>query len=131
MWRHSHKKRKDSVEGSLSGVLSVAELEFRKIRVPRLLTIHQMETLDEPENQNWTLYFLCDLLLAELKYLSFYYSGINLFLIDYAYCKLCNIWLLLIENNSRSSHCTRTSHWRKNIVAVISQGRVIDDNLKR
>ena len=123
MWRHSHKKRKDSVEGSLSGVLSVAELEFRKIRVPRLP--------HNSSNQNWTLYFLCDLLLAELTYLSFYYSGINLFLIDYAYCKLCNIWLLLIENNSRSSHCTRASHWRKNIVAVISQGRVIDDNLKR
>ena len=33
---------------------------------------------------------------------SFYYSDINLFLIDDTWCKLCNIWLLLCENNSRS-----------------------------
>ena len=61
----------------------------------------------------------------------FYYSDINLFLIDYACCKLCNIWLLLFENNSRSYHYSGASHWRKNIVAVITQDRVIDDNLKR
>ena len=34
----------------------------------------------------------------------FYYSDINLFLIDYGCCKLCDIWLLLFENNSRSYH---------------------------
>ena len=51
---------------------------------------------------------------------SFYYSDINLFLIDYVCCKLCNIWLLLLENNSRSYHN-----------ALIIQDRVIDDNLKR
>ena len=51
---------------------------------------------------------------------SFYYSDINLFLIDHACCKLCNIWLLLPENNSRSYHCTGTPHWRKKIVAVIA-----------
>ena len=56
---------------------------------------------------------------------------INLFLIDYACCKLCNILLLLFENNSRSSHYTGASHWRKNIVGVITQDRVIGDNLKR
>ena len=32
----------------------------------------------------------------------FYYSDINLFLIDAAWYNLCNIWLLLWENNSRS-----------------------------
>ena len=35
-YRHSHKKRKDSLEGSLDGVLFLAELEFSKILVPRL-----------------------------------------------------------------------------------------------
>ena len=35
------------------------------------------------------------------------------------------------ENNSRSYHFTGGLHWRKNIVAVITQDRVIDDNLKR
>ena len=34
--KHSHKKRKDSVEGSLDRVLFAAELEFLKILVPRL-----------------------------------------------------------------------------------------------
>ena len=33
---------------------------------------------------------------------SFYYSEINLFLIDDTWCKLSNIWLLLCENNTRS-----------------------------
>ena len=61
----------------------------------------------------------------------FHYSDINLFLIDLACCKLCNIWLLLFENNSRRYHTTGASHWRKNIVAVITQERVIDENLKR
>ena len=62
---------------------------------------------------------------------SFYYSDINLFLIDYACCKLCNIWLFQFKINSRSYHYTGASHWRKNIVAVITQDRVINDNLKR
>ena len=34
---HSHKKRKDILEGSLDRVLLAAELEFLKILVPRLL----------------------------------------------------------------------------------------------
>ena len=62
---------------------------------------------------------------------SFYYSDIYLFLIYYACCKLCNIWLLLFENNSRSCQYTGASHWRKRIVAVITQNRATDDNLKR
>ena len=62
---------------------------------------------------------------------SFYYSDINLFLTDYVCCKLCNIWLLLFENISRIYHCTKTSHWRKNVVAVITQDRVLDSNLKK
>ena len=62
---------------------------------------------------------------------SFYYSDINLFLIAYACYKLCNIWLLLFENNSRSYNFTEASNWRKNIASVITQDRVIDDSLKR
>ena len=62
---------------------------------------------------------------------SFYYSDINLFLIDYACCKLCNIWLLLFENNSRSYHYTGSSHWRKKHYCSYYTGWVIDDNLKR
>ena len=33
---HSHKKQKDSLEGSLNRVLLAVELEFPKILVPRL-----------------------------------------------------------------------------------------------
>ena len=33
---HSHKKRKDSLEGSLDRALFAAELEFSKILIPRL-----------------------------------------------------------------------------------------------
>ena len=36
VFNHSHKKRKDSLEGSLDRVLLAAELEFPKILVPRL-----------------------------------------------------------------------------------------------
>ena len=57
---------------------------------------------------------------------SFYYSDINLFLIDYACYKLCNIWLILFENNSRSYDYTGASYWRKNTAVAIAQGRVGD-----
>ena len=33
---HSHKKRKDSLEGSLNQILLVVELEFPKILIPKL-----------------------------------------------------------------------------------------------
>ena len=36
LFRHSHKKWKDSLEGSLDRALFAAELEFPKIIVPRL-----------------------------------------------------------------------------------------------
>ena len=36
LFNHSHKKQKDSLEGSLDRVLFAAELEFPKILVPRL-----------------------------------------------------------------------------------------------
>ena len=49
-----------------------------------------------------------------------------MFLIDYACCRLCNTWLVLFENNSRSYHYAGASHWRKNIVAVITHDRVGD-----
>ena len=62
---------------------------------------------------------------------SFYCSDINLFLIDYTWCKLCNIRLLLFENNSRSTNIQELNTGGKEIVAVITQDRVIDDNLKK
>ena len=86
------------------------------------------ETLNVPENKNNCILYVTSL---STDVSLFYYSDINLFLIDYACCKLRNIWLLLFENNFSSYHYTGASHWRKNIVAVVTQDRVIDDNLKR
>ena len=42
-----------------------------------------------------------------------------------------NYWLILFGNNNRSCRYTGGLHWRKSIVAVITQDRVIDDNLIR
>ena len=49
---------------------------------------------------------------------SIYFSDTNLFSVDYVWCKLCNKWLLLFENNSSS-------------LILEVKDRVIDDNLKR
>ena len=42
-----------------------------------------------------------------------------------------NIWLLLFENDFRSYHYTGALKWRKSIVVVVTQDRVIADNLKK
>ena len=126
---HSHKKWKDSLEVGLDRKLFAAELEFPKILVPRLPQ-NSSNVNTECTGKSKQLYSLCDQLLGALIYLHFIILTL-MFLIDHACCKLCNIWLLLFENNSRSYHCTGASHWRKNIVAVTTQDRVINDNLKK
>ena len=50
---------------------------------------------------------------------SFYYSDTNLFLIDYAYCKLYQIWLLLFENYCRSYCYTGASQWWKKLLQLL------------
>ena len=95
---------------------------------PGYLRIHQMQTLNVPENQNNRILYVTSWSTDISSF--FFFFDINLFLIDYAFCELCNIWLLLFENNSRSYHYRGTSHWRKNIVAVITQDRVIEYNLQ-
>ena len=49
-----------------------------------------------------------------------------MFLVDYACYKLCNIWLLLFKNKSRSYHYTGAPYWSENSVAVITQDMVVD-----
>ena len=99
--KHSHKNRKDCLEGSLDRVSFVAKLKFRRIVVPRLL--------QNSSNVNIYLTYMSYIYLNK-NISSLYYSDINLFLIDYAYCKLCNIWLILFENSSRNHHHTGASH---------------------
>ena len=67
---HSHKERKDSLEGSLDWVLFAAELEFRKILVPRLSQNSSNGGI-ECAGKSKQLYFLCDQLLGALIYLNF------------------------------------------------------------
>ena len=56
---------------------------------------------------------------------SFYYSEINLFLI------MADVNYVIFENNFRSYDYTGASHWKKKVVAVITQDKVIEENLKR
>ena len=93
----------------------MAELDFTKILAPRL----PQDTVFIMWPASWS---------TDIS--SFHYSDINLFLINCTCCKLCNRWLLFFENNPRSCHYTEASHWRKDIVAVITQDRMINDNLK-
>ena len=90
----------DSPEGSLGRVLFAAELEFPKIVVPTLPQ-HTSNVNTECAGKLKQLYSICDQLLGALIQLNF----INLiltFLIDDALCKLCNMWLLLRKNSSKS-----------------------------
>ena len=82
-----------------------AELDFLKILVLRL-----------PQNSS-NVNTECAGIILHFIFL------ILMFLIDYAYFKLRNMRLLLFDSNSRSYHCTVVSHWRKNIVANITQDR--------
>ena len=91
----SHKKRKDSLEDSLDRVLFAAELEFPKILVPRLPQ-NSSNVNTECARKSKQLYSFCDHLLRALIYLHFM-TLILLFLIDYACCKLCNVWLLFLQ----------------------------------
>ena len=62
---HSHKKRKDSLEGSLDRVLFATELEFQKILAPRLPQNTQNVNIEYAEKLK-QLYSLCDQLLGAL-----------------------------------------------------------------
>ena len=69
-FNHSHKKWKDSLEGSLDGVLFAAELEFPKMPVPRLPQ-NKSNVNIECAGKSKQLYSLCDQLLGALIYLNF------------------------------------------------------------
>ena len=57
---HSHKKRNDSLEGSLDRVLFAAELEFPMILVPRLPQLTSNVNI-KFAGKSKQLYSLCDL----------------------------------------------------------------------
>ena len=97
---HSHKKRKDRLEGSLDQILLAAELEFPKILGPRLPQQTSNVNNEYARRSEWFSLHVNSFWSTDTS--QFYYSDINLFLIYDACCKLCNAWLLLCQNNSRS-----------------------------
>ena len=70
---HSHKRRKDSLEGSLDRVLFAAELAFPKILVPRLPQNSSNVNIEcaRKSKQLYSIYSLCDQLLGVMIYLHF------------------------------------------------------------
>ena len=68
--KHNHKKRKDSLEGSLDRVLFAAELEFTKILIPRLPQKSSNVNI-ECAGKSKQLYSLCVQLLGAPMYLNF------------------------------------------------------------
>ena len=71
--KHSHKKRKDSQEGSLDRVLPAAELEFPKILVPRLpqSTSDVNRMCRKVRMVKTTVFFTCGQLFGALIHLNF------------------------------------------------------------
>ena len=59
-FEHSHKKRKDSLEGSLDQVLFAAELAFPKMLVPRLPQHKSSVNTEYDGKSEWSknLYYL-------------------------------------------------------------------------
>ena len=75
-----------------------------------------------------TVLFIRDQLLGALT--QFYYSDINLFLIDDTWCK----YVMYDCSSARTTpgvSLYRSLTLEENIIAVITQDRMIDDNLKR
>ena len=71
---HSHKKQKDSLEGSLDRVLLAAELEFPKILVPRLpqhTSDVNIECAGKSESSN-----INEVIRAVLNSLFFFYKNV-------------------------------------------------------
>ena len=98
----SHKKRKNSLEDSLERVLFTAKLEFSKILVPKLPQNSSKKNIEcaGKSKQLYSIFSLYDQLLAPLAPL---------------------------REQLQEHHYTGASHCRKNIAAVITQDRVIDE----
>ena len=69
---HSHKKRKDSLEGSLDRVLFAAELDLPKILVPRLPQNTSNVNIEYAKKSK-QLYSLCEQILGTQIYLWFFF----------------------------------------------------------
>ena len=98
---HSHKKQEDILEGSLDQVLIPAELDFSKILIPRQFQHTSNVNIECARMVKTTVFFIRDQPFEALIHLNFIIL-ILMFLIDDTWCKICNVWLLLCKNNSKS-----------------------------
>ena len=127
---HSHKNRKDSLVGNLDRLLFVPELEFPKILVPRLSHVTELEfpkilvprLSQNTSNENIECAKkskqLYSLSLKALIYLHFVVL-VLMFLTGYTLCTLCNLWLLLFENNSRSVNIQELNTAEKSLLYLL------------
>ena len=91
-------------EGSLDRDWFAAELEFPKILVPRIPQYTSNVNIKYARKSEWSkqLYYLYGTSFLQHWYILILLFWYYLFLIEDALRKLCNIWLLLCESNSRS-----------------------------
>ena len=128
---HSHKKWKDSLEGSLDRVLFAAELEFPKILVPTLPQHISDVNIECAGKSKATVLFTRDQLFGALIHFHFIMRILICF------------WLMMSDVNYVIYGCSsaRTTPeaplyrsfltLENNIIAVITQNREKDDNLER
>ena len=100
---HSHKKRTDSLEGSLDQVLFAADLEFSKILVPKLPQ-HISNVNIECARKLKDLCSFCDHFLEALICLNFII--LILFLIYDTLCKLIIYMVAPLREQLRKCHYT-------------------------
>ena len=105
------------MEGSLEQQLFLTELEFSKILVPGISQNTSNVNIECARNSK-QLYSLCDQVFGAPIYRHFIVLML-VFLIDYAWFELCNIWLLLFNNNSRSITTKELSTGRKPLVQLL------------
>ena len=132
---HSHKKRKDSLEGSLDLVLVAAELEFPKILVPRLpqhtSDVKIEYTVESHYGQNNCIIYR-DQLLGALTHFNFIILILICFLLT-----MSGVNYIIYGCYSARTTPEVSLHYRsfltleRNIITVINQNREIDDNLER
>ena len=128
---HSHKKRKDSLEGSLYRLLFAAEHEFPKIlpRLPQHTSDVKIECVGQVSMVKTTVLFIYDQLLGAPIHFNF----IIFILICFWLMMLGVNYIILGYSPARTTpevSLYRSLTREKNITAVITQNRVINGNLE-
>ena len=122
-WKHSHKKRKDSLKGNLDRVLFVAEPEFLKILAPRLPQ-HTPNVNNESAGKSKQLNSL-----YVTSFLEYWYI-----LICFKSMMSGGNYVIYVCSSVRTTPGVSlygSLTLEENIVAALTQDMVIDDSFKR